>query len=162
MRIGVVGDTHNNLSSVERIVEIFNAAEVARVVHTGDITQSKVLEGFGQLEATLYGVWGNNDLEREALEASAARHAMQILDGPVEYTWAERRILIAHDPLELEPHIRDHHHLALHGHTHLHRRETIGSTLVFNPGECAGMFKHHNRVGIVDLSTLECELHRLG
>jgi len=161
MRIGVVGDTHNNLRSVERIVEIFNAARVERVVHTGDITQAKVLEGFGTLEAPLFGVWGNNDLERETLEASAARHAMQIVEGPVEYTWASRRILIAHDPLDLEKHIEPGHELALHGHTHLHRHEHFGSTLVFNPGECAGMFDRHNRVGIVDLLSLECTLHRL-
>ncbi len=161
MRIGVVGDTHNNLRSVRRIVEIFNTAGVARVVHTGDITQAKVLDGFGRLDAPLHGVYGNNDLEREALEATAARHAMHILDGPVEYTWAERRIVVAHDPLELMQRIRPGHDLALHGHTHLHRMETIGRTLVFNPGECAGMLPHHNRVGIVDLVTLDCELHRL-
>ena len=41
MRIGVVSDTHNNLKNVRRIVELFNAAAVDRVIHTGDITQSQ-------------------------------------------------------------------------------------------------------------------------
>ena len=38
MRIGVVSDTHNNLKNTRRIVELFNEAEVDRVIHTGDIT----------------------------------------------------------------------------------------------------------------------------
>ena len=44
MRIGVVSDTHNNLKNVRRIVELFNAAAVDRVIHTGDITQAKTIE----------------------------------------------------------------------------------------------------------------------
>ena len=71
MRIGVVSDTHNHLRNVRRIVELFNAARVDRVVHTGDITQAKTLEVLAGLEAPLVGVFGNNDLERDALEAAA-------------------------------------------------------------------------------------------
>ncbi|MBW2230269.1 MAG: YfcE family phosphodiesterase [Deltaproteobacteria bacterium] len=160
MRIGVVGDTHNNLRSVRRIVEIFNAEGVSYVIHTGDITQSKVLDTFSALEATLHGVYGNNDLEREALEAAATRHRMRIVDSPLEVDWHGRRILVVHDPLELDLHLRPHHALAIHGHTHLHRLEEIAGTLVFNPGECAGMRPRLNSVGIVDLTTLECGLRK--
>ena len=49
MRIGVVSDTHNQLRNVERIVELFNAAGVSRVVHTGDITQAKTLKAISPL-----------------------------------------------------------------------------------------------------------------
>ena len=44
MRIGVVSDTHNNLKNVAKIVDLFNASRVERVVHTGDITQAKTLD----------------------------------------------------------------------------------------------------------------------
>jgi putative phosphoesterase len=64
MRIGVVSDTHNNLRNVRRIVELFNAARVERVIHTGDITQAKTLEIFAHLDAPLFGVYGNNDQDR--------------------------------------------------------------------------------------------------
>lgn len=158
MRIGVVGDTHNNLRSVHRIVDIFDRAGVDRVVHTGDITQAKVLEAFSAMRAPLYGVWGNNDLERETLERAAGRHAMQIVDGPLQVEWHGRAIVVAHDPRELDAHLADHHALALHGHTHLFRFERVRRTLVFNPGECAGMLRGTNRVGLVDLETMHCEL----
>jgi len=40
MRIGVVGDTHNRMPNVERIVALFREARVDRVVHTTTITVS--------------------------------------------------------------------------------------------------------------------------
>lgn len=160
MRIGVVGDTHNNMRSVQRIVEIFNAEKVSRVIHTGDITQAKVLDSFAALDATLHGVFGNNDLERESLEEAAARHSMETVDVPLEVEWSQRRILVVHDPRELDDHLRPDHALAIHGHTHLHRLEEISGTLVFNPGECAGMREGLNAVGIIDLTTLACERRR--
>ena len=55
MRIGVVSDTHNNLKNVRRIVELFNAADVQRVIHTGDISQAKTLDVLAGLSAPLQG-----------------------------------------------------------------------------------------------------------
>jgi putative phosphoesterase len=159
MRIGVIGDTHNNLRSVEKIIEIFERQAVDRVVHTGDVTQPKVLDALAALTMPLYGVYGNNDQgERARLEASAARHGMDWVDGPLEVAWGGRPILIVHDPLDLERHLAPHHALALHGHTHLYRHEEINGTLVFNPGECAGMLEGQNRVGLVDLDALRCSV----
>ncbi|HEX2484924.1 MAG TPA: metallophosphoesterase family protein, partial [Myxococcota bacterium] len=74
MRIGVMSDTHNHLANVRAIVALLNAARVERVVHTGDITQAKTLDALAGLEAPLFGVFGNNDLERPALDAAIARH----------------------------------------------------------------------------------------
>ena len=38
----------------------------------------------------------------------------------------------------------------LHGHTHRYRSELIKNTLVFNPGECAGILKDKNNIGLLD------------
>jgi hypothetical protein len=160
MKIGVLGDTHNNLRSVDRIVELFNAARVERVIHTGDITQAKVLDALGRLDAPVHGVYGNNDLERPGLAEAARARRMVLVDPPLEITWHERSILVVHDPRELDVHLTGEHQLALHGHTHLHRHERVQSTWVFNPGECAGMLPDLNAVGVVDLASLECELLR--
>ncbi|MEK9871748.1 MAG: metallophosphoesterase family protein, partial [Gammaproteobacteria bacterium] len=51
MRIGIVSDTHNNLKNCAKIVELFNEAQVERVIHTGDITQAKTLEVFSHHDA---------------------------------------------------------------------------------------------------------------
>lgn len=156
MRIGVVSDTHNQLRNVRRIVELFNAAAVDRVIHTGDITQAKTLEVFAGLDAALVGVFGNND-EREALDAAAARLDMQLADPPLSIAWAGRRLLVVHDPHCLDADAVASHDLVLHGHTHRPVCEHQNGTLVFNPGECAGVLPGHNAVGIVDLARLEVE-----
>lgn len=158
MRIGVVSDTHNNLRNVRRIVEIFNEAAVDRVVHTGDITQAKVLAAMSELEAPLFGVFGNNDQERDSLEASAEEHGHVFVDPPLEVAWHDRRVVVVHEPPQLMTLDVGPYALALHGHTHLRRVERERGQLVFNPGESAGHMKGHNAVGVVDLATLEPEI----
>lgn len=159
MRIGIVSDTHNNLRNVAKIVELFNDAGVERVIHTGDITQAKTLDVFAHLNAPLHGVYGNNDIgEMHALVTRVQAHGFDFREPPYEFTWHERRIIVAHDPLELEGHVHDSHHLVLHGHTHLYREERTGQQLTFNPGECAGHMKGFNAVGVVDLATLQASL----
>ena len=158
MRIGVVSDTHNNLANVREIVRLFNGAGIDRVVHTGDITQAKTLDVLAGLDAPLYGVYGNNDVERETLDASAARHAFVFRDPPLHLDWVGRRIVVVHDPWDLR-HLADNDpDLALHGHTHMARCERRDKTLIFNPGECAGHMKGYNAVGVVDLATLDTTL----
>lgn len=161
MRIGVVSDTHNNLKNVARIVELFNASGVERVIHTGDITQAKTLDVLANLAMPMVGVFGNNDIgERESLQAAMDAHGFEFRDPPFELTWHDRQIIVVHDPLEFDGHLADHHELALHGHTHRYRDEVIGTNTFFNPGECAGQMAGLNAIGIVDLGTLGTELLR--
>jgi putative phosphoesterase len=156
VRIGVISDTHNHLPNVRSLVALLNAAGVERVVHTGDITQAKTLDVLAGLAAPLYGVFGNNDLERPSLDAAMARHGFHFAEGPLQLTWAGREIVVVHDPRELGalPPVA----VALHGHTHRRVEERRGERLIFNPGECAGHLPGHNTVGVVDLATLGVEL----
>lgn len=131
-----------------------------RVVHTGDITQAKTLEVLAGLEAPLVGVYGNNDQERGALESAAAELGIQLVDPPLRLAWAERRIVVVHDPEHLEPDLLASHEVALHGHTHRLTHEARDGALVFNPGECAGMLEGRNTVGVLDLARLDVELLR--
>jgi putative phosphoesterase len=160
MRIGVVSDTHNNLRNVGRIVELLNGAAVERVVHTGDITQAKTLEVLAGLEAPLVGVYGNNDQERGALEHTAGALGIRLVDPPLRLRWAERRLVVVHDPVHLEPELLADHDVALHGHTHRFTHEEREGALVFNPGECAGMLEGRNAIGVLDLASLDLELLR--
>jgi putative phosphoesterase len=157
MRIGVVSDTHNRLPNVARLVELLDEAGVAYVIHTGDITQPATLEVLARLRAPLVGVFGNNDAgERAGLERAAARFDMRFSDGPLSLELAGRRIVVVHDPRELDRALAD-HDLALHGHTHRHAEERRDGRLIFNPGECAGHVPGLNAVGVVDLATLAVE-----
>ena len=157
MKIGVVSDTHNNLVNVREIVRLFNEAGVDRVVHTGDITRAKTLDVLAGLDAPLYGVFGNNDVERDDLQASAERHGFVFREPPLELNWHACRIVVVHDPRDLRS-LASAHDLALHGHTHMARSERKDGKLIFNPGECAGHMKGYNAIGVVDLRALDTSL----
>ena len=159
MRIGVVSDTHNNLKNVRRIVELFNTAAVDRVIHTGDITQAKTIEVFSQLDAPMSGVFGNNDQERTSLEAAIERYGFEFYEPPLQLCWDDRDIIVVHDPLEFDGHLSN-QTIALHGHTHRYRCEQANGQLIFNPGECAGMMKGLNAIGVLDTKDLSTELLR--
>ena len=155
MKIGVVSDTHNNLKNVRRIVELFNDAGVERVIHTGDITQPKVIAEFSSLEAPLYGVFGNNDQgELSALEPMVRKHGFHFVQPPLALVWAERRIVVVHSPEELAMVDEKDFDVVLHGHTHRLTIEYDNARLTFNPGESAGMMAGANAIGILDLVEL--------
>ncbi|NJN51569.1 MAG: YfcE family phosphodiesterase [Gammaproteobacteria bacterium] len=158
MRIGVVSDTHNNIKNVHRIVELFNAAGVDRIIHTGDITQAKTLDVFAHLDAPMAGVFGNNDEERDSLQHAIKRHGFDFVEPPFTLTWHDRRIFVVHDPYDLDGALTQGFDLVLHGHTHRHRLEQTANGLIFNPGECAGHMPGLNAIGVVDLATLSTEL----
>jgi putative phosphoesterase len=158
MRIGVLGDTHDNVANVARIVELFDAARVERVVHTGDITRATTLEVLGKLSAPIWGVYGNNDVERDALEAAAERLDIRLVDPPLRLEWSERTLSVVHDPFDITQELRERSEILLHGHIHRRVIERENGRLTFNPGECAGMMEGHNAVGVVDLATLAAEI----
>lgn len=159
MRIGVVSDTHNNLKNVRRIVELFNDANVACVVHTGDITQAKTIDAFAGLNTPLFGVFGNNDQgELHELEATVRKHGFHFVQPPLALTWAERRIVVVHDPEELAMIAEDEFDVILHGHTHRQIIEYREDRLTFNPGESAGIMEGSNAIGVLDLVDLRAEI----
>ena len=158
MRIGIVSDTHNHLRNVARIVELFASAGIERVVHTGDITQAKTLEPFATLALPFHGPYGNNYLERPNLESSARRLGLRLTDPPLRLEWAERRIVVVHDPKDLTREHLEAADVALHGHDHRRTIETRHGALVMNPGECAGHVPGLNAVGVLDLVSLESEI----
>ena len=158
MKIGVVSDTHNNSKNVSQIVELFNNLPVERVVHTGDITKASTLDQFAELRVELFGVFGNNDQERESLDESVHRNGFHIHSNRLELEWHGRRILVVHDPKDLVDDDFVGFDLTLHGHTHLRRVEHRNECLIFNPGESAGHMQGCNAVGVVDLKTLSVEI----
>ena len=156
MILGVVSDTHNHVSNVEKIIDIFNERDVDKVIHTGDITKANTLNRFSRLECPFIGVYGNNDLEEIGLDEIAKKNGFNFQLPPLKLTISNKKIVIFHEPdeigfvIEKDPSID----IVIHGHTHRYRNERIGKVRVFNPGECAGMLKGRNAIGLINLKDL--------
>ena len=159
MILGVVSDTHNHLSNVERIIDIFNEKNVGKVIHTGDITQAKTLSRFSRLNCPLIGVYGNNDLEEKGLKGIARQNGFNFQNPPFLLTISNKKIAIFHEPEDIENCLKKNPsiQLIIHGHTHRYRNEKIGDVRIINPGECAGIIKGNNAIGVLNLEDLNFE-----
>jgi len=159
MIIGVVSDTHNNLKNIDTAISIFNDMEVPLVVHTGDIANSKSLEKFSNLKSKLIGVFGNNDRNEVGLQDMANLHQFKFQEPPYLLKIFGRKIVIFHEPDQIDNFLNENQNidLVLHGHTHRYRNEIENKTLIFNPGESSGMLKGKNAVGLIDLKNLEAK-----
>ena len=151
MLIGVTGDTHNNLKNISKICKIFNEIDPCIVIHTGDITLSKSLRAFSDLNMPLIGVFGNNDqLEKESLFKTSNEFDCKLFEEPYLLNFKDRKIYILHHPELINEEMIKKSDFIVHGHTHRYRSEFIDNTLIFNPGECAGLIKGKNKIGIIN------------
>ena len=153
MLIGVTGDTHNNIKSISKICSIFNELEVSQVIHTGDVTLPKSLIAFSNLNMPLIGVFGNNDQEeKEDLIKTAKAFDCSFYDEPYFFKVNNIKIFIFHHPNLIENYHINNADFIVHGHTHRYRLEKNDGATIFNPGECAGIMKGKNKIGIINTS----------
>jgi putative phosphoesterase len=135
MLLGVVSDTHGHVANTRRAVQMLESLDVATVLHCGDIGSSDIVTMFGQWPT--HFVFGNVDYDRAALR-QAIEQAGQSCHGVFgELEFEEQPIAFLHgdDHRRLAETIAGgRFRLVCHGHTHVSRREQLGSTLVLNPG----------------------------
>ena len=152
MKIGLTGDTHNNLKNVTNICDIFNSWDLDFVIHTGDISLPKTLYAFDLLNAPLKGVFGNNDESEKDDLLKVCKQKDFLFQDMLEIQISEENFLFAiHDPNDIEERFYKSGNIIVHGHTHRFRDEIVKETHIFNPGECAGFMKGMNKIGIVNV-----------
>ena len=157
MLVGVVSDTHNNITNIENIINIFNKEEVNLVIHTGDISKAETLRLFSDLNCPMMGVFGNNDRIERGLKEVCYEYEFNFQEPPLSLSLDGKKIAVFHEPELIDVYIKEHAdvELILHGHTHRYREETLNNIVIFNPGESAGSLKGKNALGIIDLDSLK-------
>ena len=159
MKIGLTGDTHNNLKNVAKICDIFNSCRLDFIIHTGDISLPKTLKVFEKLKVPLKGVFGNNDQgDKESLLKVCEEKGFLFQDKLEIQISDENYLFAVHDPNDIETKFYKPGNIIVHGHTHRFRNEVYKDTFIFNPGECAGMIEGMNKVGIVDTNYPSMEI----
>lgn len=159
MKIGVISDTHDRLTTFRRAMSLFERMQVEAIFHAGDFVApfaAKLLAP-PAVKAPVHVVYGNNDGERKGLKQVLP----QLQDGPLKVELADRRIVMEHFIDWLKPADLADADVVITGHTHEVVNETKDGKLYLNPGECCGWVNDHCTVALLDLATLTAEIVEL-
>ena len=164
MLVGLMSDTHDRLSYVDRAVERLNAEGVELVLHAGDYIAPFAAQKLGGLKAKVVGVLGNNDGDAELLKKRFEGFGGELRGPFAEVQVDGLRIALLHGHLtELLNSLVScgGYQVVVHGHTHKAEVRRVGETLVVNPGEVCGYLSGKSTVAVLDTKTLEVRLIEL-
>lgn len=164
MIVGILSDTHDCLSLIDKAVKKFNEMNVELVLHAGDYIAPFVDSHFKPLKAPLIGVFGNNDGEKKLLKQKFAEIGADIRGDFAFENIDGLRVGMLHGDdgelvrafLELE--CLD---VLVRGHTHVAKTYRKGRTLVINPGEACGYLTGKATIAIFDTASLDVQIVQL-
>ena len=152
MKLGVMSDSHDNLTLVRKVIALFNKEKVDMVVHAGDFVAPFTVKVLKELKCPFQGVLGNNDGETAGLYQASDGN---ITKAPLKLTLGGRRIVVLHYPDLVEKFLKSRKFdVIIHGHTHQPILKKEEGVLILNPGESGGWTTGKSSVAIVDLEKL--------
>ncbi len=148
MRIGIISDTHDNLTAIQKAMNVFNKEDVELVLHAGDFCSPFTLMMFKELNCRFIGVFGNNDGDRLMLKKMSDG---KIFNSPHEINIGDKKAIISHE-LPLDALIASQYYdLIVYGHNHQVDTRVVDKTIIINPGECCGWLSGSSTVAICEL-----------
>jgi len=153
MKIGMIADTHDNLTAIRKAVKILNENEIDLLIHAGDFVSPFTVEPLKPLNAPLIGVFGNNDGDKVLLKQKYSEKGIgELFDDPYEFEYAALRILVTHKPAIVNPMAASGlYDLVVFGHTHKAALEQRRDVWVINPGECCGYLTGRETVAVFEV-----------
>lgn len=159
MILGVLSDTHNHRTNLQKALHIFRKAGVETVLHCGDVTEVDI--ALQLVEFRVICTFGNNDwnageIRKNLLYFNRENYAGMSFQGEIGGV----KIGAAHghlpDVWENMAHSGEFAYV-FHGHTHRCRSEQMGITRVINPGALGGShFESRSCVTLdLDLGTID-------
>jgi putative phosphoesterase len=141
MKIGVISDTHDNLISLKKALQLFKANNVEMILHCGDWVSPFTVEFLSQnIDVPIKGVLGNNkgDIKRTLQRNSELKNPVEFPKGETfELEIDGKKIAVYHgdDTILLNALISSKNYdVIFTGHTHTTRNEAIDGALIVNPG----------------------------
>lgn len=159
--IGIIADTHDRLSLVDKAVDRLNKEGVKLVLHAGDYVAPFVASHFKPLKADLIGVFGNNDGDREMLRKRFSDLGAEIRGRFAEVKNNGLRIGMIHgEEQELLQSLinMEGYDVIVHGHTHEAKTYRKGRTVVVNPGEVCGYLTGRSTIATLNTQTLDVKI----
>jgi putative phosphoesterase len=163
MKIGVISDTHDRLTTFRRALSMFQRLKVGALFHAGDFVApfaAKLIapDAPGMAKLPLYCCFGNNDGERAGLK----KILPGVVDGTVTAKLGGKTIVMNHFIDWFKPAEIAAADIVISGHTHAIVNETkttpAGAKLYLNPGECCGWVTDRCTVALLDTEAMTAEI----
>jgi hypothetical protein len=153
MKIGVLSDTHDDLSYLLAALETFRKQQIETVIHCGDLTGLEMISHFEGFR-TIY-THGNMDFATGAIKKRFEKMRKDNYAGLV-FRGSLEGIPVAATHSHIESKVMDlvrsqRFKWVFHGHTHQKRDEVINGVRIVNPGALGGVRKGPRSFCIVDL-----------
>ena len=157
MKAGILSDTHDQRAFAEVALALFRQEGVGVILHLGDVCRPDTIAAFRDCGIPLIGVFGNNDYDKEGLQAVSGN---AFHPGPHMPEIDGRKILMSHSFDELQEEIGEggRYDLILFGHTHRPLEMRMGRALIVNPGEGCGFLSGRPTCAVIDLATMEARI----
>lgn len=162
MKIGILSDSHNNVTNLRRALDLFRAQHITTLIHCGDMTSPETAAHVAGFQ--LIYVLGNSDGSAEALHNTIADlHPGNIFEREA-YTGTLGGVRLAathgHLPGKVDSLVRSgRYSFVFHGHTHRQRNDEVAGwrrkTRLINPGALGGSHYQPRSVCILDLESQE-------
>lgn len=159
MLIGIMSDSHDNITMIERAVLVMKDRGIDLLFHAGDFIAPFSISRLKNSGAKgIFGVYGNNDGEKAGLKKAFDDIGGLLDKGPVKRNVNGLSIYMMHEPYFLADGIEDPEtKLIIHGHTHKLSIEKKRGKIILNPGEICGYITGRKTFILLDTDIMEPE-----
>jgi len=155
MKIGLLSDTHNNLTNLQAALSAFRAESIATLIHCGDITSPETaasLGGFRVIHVIGNGDYASGEIRRVLLDLNPLSSSALSFSGEIDQV--PLAAAHGHQPRQVELLAASgRFQYVFTGHSHRRRDEILGATRILNPGSLGGLKAEERSVCVLDLST---------
>ena len=156
--IGIMSDSHDNVTAVKEAVRLFNRISCELVVHAGDFVAPFAARELEALSCPVKAVFGNCDGEKVGLRKAFLKIG-EIKEAPLIFEQKEMNFLITHLDHSLDSYlISEDLDFLIFGHTHKPEIKVKGNTLLINPGEAGGWVSGMSTVALLNPKQREAEI----
>jgi uncharacterized protein len=163
MKIGVLSDTHDNLSNLISVLETYRGRGIKTLIHCGDLTSLDMVSHFKGFRL-IYTI-GNMDVANGAMKKriekmNEANYADLVYRGKLNGI----PIAVTHSHIDgkvMELVREQRFKWIFHGHTHEKRDEVVRGVRIVNPGALGGLGREPRSFCIVDLDAEVVEFHQV-
>lgn len=154
MKIGVLSDTHDDLTNLLTVLAICRERKLTTLIHCGDLTGIEMVshfEGFRVIYTPGNMDYATGTIKKKFEKMRADNFVGSVFRGQLD------GIAVAATHSHIESKVMDlvrstRYRWIFHGHTHQRRDEVVYGARIVNPGALGGLGKESRSFCVVDLA----------